>query len=248
MNARNIIAVSLLVTLGPLVALAQPTLPAVAAPTPGSAPGETSPSAGAAQASSDPSIGEMSLLQKSIDVLKLQVDQAKLKATLYDLSSKHDGAAPATSSIALPPAPGETLRRFPDIANADLSRFRGSVPRIAGIRGGGSHLSATLLLPDGSEALVHQGSSLTDGSKVAAIDLDGVTLAYPSYKKSQAGRTLRLGFIAPPSPTSAARTPAPALMQLSVPTPSAEPAPPSEAAPKVAKGDVKTGTAPSVNE
>jgi type IV pilus biogenesis protein PilP len=57
------------------------------------------------------------------------------------------------------------------------SAVQGELPMVTEITGGKSGLSAVLALPDGRRVVVHPGTRLPDGSRVAGISHDDVRIA-----------------------------------------------------------------------
>jgi type IV pilus biogenesis protein PilP len=185
----------------------------------------------------------LTVLQRSIDVLSLQVQEAALRGKLKEAQGGANPSAPApgmttpTASLELRavPTPPATAPWF------DAQTFRSSRPQIIEVVGVRSKRSANLLLPDGSEMPVHIGADLPDGSKVTAIDVDGVGV-------TKDGRHTRLAFIPTPKPVS--RTSQPQQSSSAAASPAAVQnvaEPPRDAAPadRAPRGDVrddKTGS------
>jgi type IV pilus biogenesis protein PilP len=191
---------------------------------------------------------DMQALQRSIDTLRLQVEAARLGGELRRFSSEGQVPvmpvplqAPASASAATPaappapaapqafrppvvlPAPGQS----PQMANPTRSTV------VVSVRGVGNRLTATLMLPDGSEMPAHVGSVLPDGSTVTAVDRSGVAV------RSIGGTATRIAFLGVGREGGVPGNPMPTLQspQQAIPFPIMIAPPPAAAARPEAPGE-----------
>jgi type IV pilus biogenesis protein PilP len=110
---------------------------------------------------------EAALLKAQLEIAKLKAEIAKAKSGKLD-----SGPAQAVSGY---PVPGSGP--FPMVA-PHAGTESTSLPRILGISGTGSRLTATLALPDGGTISVQAGQSLPPYGRVTRITDRGVFIAH----------------------------------------------------------------------
>jgi type IV pilus biogenesis protein PilP len=121
----------------------------------------------------------MSGLQANINLLELQVKEAKLRAELAGLNAPP--VSPADPKISAAPIVTSTVPGAVPLPGSDM-------PVVESVRGSGDTLVATIVAPGGTTVPATVGTVLPNGWRVTAIDNFGVAVARPD------GQPGRLAF------------------------------------------------------
>ena len=119
-------------------------------------------------------LGALAQAQSEAALLKAQLEIAKLKAEIQKVKSGKSDSGPKPSATGYPAPLSSPFPMAEPLAGAQSSRM----PRVLGISGTGSRLTATLALPDGGTLSVQPGQNLPPYGRVTRITDRGVFLAH----------------------------------------------------------------------
>jgi len=119
-------------------------------------------------------LGALAQAQSEAALLKAQLEIAKLKAEIKKVESGKSGSHQNQTAIGYPAPVSSPFPMAEPLVGAPSSRL----PRVLGISGMGSRLTATLALPDGGTLSVRPGQNLPPYGRVTRITYRGVFLAH----------------------------------------------------------------------
>jgi len=137
-------------------------------------------------------LGALAQAQSEAALLKAQLEIAKLKAEIKKVESGKSGSHQNQTATGYPAPVSSPFPMAEPLVGAPSSRL----PRVLGISGTGSRLTATLALPDGGTLSVRPGQNLPPYGRVTRITDRGVSMTH-------AGKVEPLPFVSSLSSGSA---------------------------------------------